>query len=292
MAQARNQMLEEVAKCCLHQGNYHFAAKKFTQAGNKVEAMRALLKSGDTPKIILFTNTARNKDIYRMAGNYLQTLSWHDDMDLMRSIESFYVKGNALESLSAFYKACADVEIDEYKDYEKGLNAYVEALNTINKKIAKDGGTDPRALSMQEELKEHIEKIQRFIKAKSLYASDPGECLRIVSALIEEPGIEDAVRRGDLYTILILHNAKRSNFKKAYQYVEECLGRKPRIDIRQYINAQILDEICDKTEHPRITIQKAVATADDSDNEVGVDFSHAMRRRMNSADNQSDEEGF
>uniref|UniRef100_A0AC35F4C3 Uncharacterized protein n=1 Tax=Panagrolaimus sp. PS1159 TaxID=55785 RepID=A0AC35F4C3_9BILA len=252
--------------------------------------MRALLKSGDTPKIILFTNTARNKDIYRMAGNYLQTLSWHDDMDLMRSIESFYVKADALDSLSAFYKACADVEIDEYKDYDKGLNAYIEALNTINKKIAKDGGTDPRALNMQEELKEHIEKIQRFIKAKSLYTSDPGECLRVVTALIEEPGIEDAVRRGDLYTILILHNAKRSNFKKAYQYIEECLGRKPRIDIRQYINAQILDEICDKTEHPRITIQKS--TTDDSDNEVGVEFSHAMRRRMNSTDNQSDDDAF
>lgn len=33
----RNNLLEEIAKCCLHQGNYHFAAKKFTQAGNKIE---------------------------------------------------------------------------------------------------------------------------------------------------------------------------------------------------------------------------------------------------------------
>uniref|UniRef100_A0AC35F1W5 Uncharacterized protein n=1 Tax=Panagrolaimus sp. PS1159 TaxID=55785 RepID=A0AC35F1W5_9BILA len=40
MTQSRNQMLEEVAKCCLHQGNYHFAAKKFTQAGNKIEPLR------------------------------------------------------------------------------------------------------------------------------------------------------------------------------------------------------------------------------------------------------------
>lgn len=138
-----------------------------TIADSWFQAMRALLKSGDTPKIILFTNTARNKDIYRMAGNYLQTLTWHDDMELMRNIEAFYVKGDALESLAAFYKACADVEIDEYKDYEKGLNAYMEALNTINKKITKDGGTtDARALNMQEELKDHIEKIKKFVRAK------------------------------------------------------------------------------------------------------------------------------
>lgn len=79
---------------------------------------------------------------------------------------------------------------------------------------------------------------------------------------------------------------------QAYQYVEECLARKPRIDIRQYLNAQILDEICDKTEHPRITVQSNKAPADDSDTEVGVDFSHALRRRMNSTENQSDDEGF
>ena len=176
--------------------------------------MRALLKSGDTAKIILFTNTARNKDIYRMAGNYLQTLSWRDDMELMRSIESFYVKADALDSLASFYKACADVEIDEYKDYEKGLNAIVEALNTISKKIKKENSENKNDLSFQEELKEQIKNIERFIKAKEAYAQDPGLCLKEIAALLETPGIEDSVRRGDLYAILVLHNAKRSNFKK------------------------------------------------------------------------------
>ena len=36
-ALSRNQLLEDIARCCLQQGNYHFAAKKFTQAGNKIE---------------------------------------------------------------------------------------------------------------------------------------------------------------------------------------------------------------------------------------------------------------
>lgn len=37
LAPDRKQLLEDIARCCLQQGNYHFAAKKFTQAGNKTE---------------------------------------------------------------------------------------------------------------------------------------------------------------------------------------------------------------------------------------------------------------
>lgn len=54
------------------QGAYHLATKKFTQAGNRVKAMRALLKSGDTEKIIFFAGVSRQKEIYVMAANYLQ----------------------------------------------------------------------------------------------------------------------------------------------------------------------------------------------------------------------------
>lgn len=73
--------------------------------------MRALLKSGDTSKIILFANTARNKDIYKLAGNYLQTLNWKENADLMHQIETFYQKSNSLDSLSGFYEACAQVTL-------------------------------------------------------------------------------------------------------------------------------------------------------------------------------------
>ena len=61
--------------------------------------MKSLIKSGDASKIILFANTARNqvdifvfhsfslnsqiKDIYRLAGNYLQTLNWKEDAELV-----------------------------------------------------------------------------------------------------------------------------------------------------------------------------------------------------------------
>jgi intraflagellar transport protein 140 len=46
----------------------------------------------------------------------------------MSTIISFYQKAKAWENLANFYDACAQVEIDEYRDYEKALGAMREAL--------------------------------------------------------------------------------------------------------------------------------------------------------------------
>ena len=74
-----------------------------------LQAMKALLKSGDTDKIIFFAGVSRQKEIYVMAANYLQSLDWRKDPDIMKNIISFYTKGRALDSLSSFYDACAQV---------------------------------------------------------------------------------------------------------------------------------------------------------------------------------------
>ena len=36
----RMKILEAIAEVCMHQGQYHLATKKFTQAGNKMKASR------------------------------------------------------------------------------------------------------------------------------------------------------------------------------------------------------------------------------------------------------------
>ena len=106
---ARQVLLAKVAKCCKRQGNYHLACKKYTQAGDKLKAMKCLLKSGDTEKITFFAGVSRTKEIYILAANYLQTLDWHSDPEIMRNIVSFYTKAKAQEQLVSFYDACAQV---------------------------------------------------------------------------------------------------------------------------------------------------------------------------------------
>ena len=51
----------------------------------------------------------------------------------MKTIISFYSKAKAYESLATFYDACAQVEIDEYRDYEKALGAMKEAKRQLDK---------------------------------------------------------------------------------------------------------------------------------------------------------------
>lgn len=77
--------------------------------------MRALLKSGDTEKIVFFAGVSRQKEIYIMAANYLQSLDWRKDPEIMKSIISFYTKGRALDLLAGFYDACAQVPTPHFQ---------------------------------------------------------------------------------------------------------------------------------------------------------------------------------
>ncbi len=71
--------------------------------------MKALLKSGDTEKIVFFAGVSRQREIYVMAANYLQSLDWRKDPEIMKNIIGFYTKGRALDLLAGFYDACAQV---------------------------------------------------------------------------------------------------------------------------------------------------------------------------------------
>ena len=79
-----------------------------------MKAMKALLKSGDTEKIIFFANVSRQKEMYVMAANYLQSLDWRLKPDLLKNIINFYTKGRAPHLLANFYIACAQVIVFVY----------------------------------------------------------------------------------------------------------------------------------------------------------------------------------
>lgn len=72
--------------------------------------MRALLKSGDTEKIVFFANVSRQKELFIMAANYLQSLDWRKNPDILKTIIGFYTKGRAPDLLAGFYEACAQVK--------------------------------------------------------------------------------------------------------------------------------------------------------------------------------------
>lgn len=95
-----------------------------------LQAMKVLLKSGDTEKIIFFAGVARQKEIYIMAANYLQSTDWSRDPVVMRHIVSFYKKGNAIESLCNFYISCAQVLARNYRQVVIIRQFYSTAYNS------------------------------------------------------------------------------------------------------------------------------------------------------------------
>ena len=54
--------------------NYEIASKMYIQLGERTKAMKALIKLGDSEKVIAFANNARMAEIYILAGNFLQSV--------------------------------------------------------------------------------------------------------------------------------------------------------------------------------------------------------------------------
>ncbi|XP_075623347.1 intraflagellar transport protein 140 homolog isoform X2 [Balearica regulorum gibbericeps] len=238
--ESRRELLEQIADCCMRQGNYHMATKKYTQAGNKLKAMRALLKSGDTEKIVFFAGVSRQREIYIMAANYLQSLDWRKDPEIIKNIISFYTKGRALDLLAGFYDACAQVEIDEYQNYEKAQGALTEAYKCLSKAKTKSPLEQEGKLA---QLQSKMTLIKRFIHARRVYAEDPKEAVRQCELLLAEQDFDNAIRHGDVLGFLVQHYVQSEEFHMAYRYLEEMQKRIPAMNLTYYVTQQTIEAV-------------------------------------------------
>lgn len=98
-----------------------------------------------------------------MAANYLQSLDWRKDPEIMKHIINFYTKAKSMESLASFYEACAQVEIDEFQDYEKAMAALHEAYTCLTRGRVEDS---VKAEEMLNSLKAKLTVTKKFLEAK------------------------------------------------------------------------------------------------------------------------------
>ncbi|KAG7165048.1 Intraflagellar transport protein 140-like [Homarus americanus] len=234
---ARNQILEKVAECAYAQDNYKLATKKFTQAGNKVKAMKCLLKSGDTERIVYFANVCRQREIYIMAANYLQSLDWRKEPDIMRNIIQFYSRAKATALLAGFYDSCAQVEIDEFQNYEKAAGALNEGYKALMT------SSDPQAQERVPAFQYKLEKVKQFLGIKRMFATDGDSAIQELQELLADPNIEVAVRQGDIYAVIVEYYASNNNFKSALGALQEMKSKLPKANPNYYVEAQTLQAI-------------------------------------------------
>ncbi|XP_012255289.2 intraflagellar transport protein 140 homolog [Athalia rosae] len=240
----RTSTLEKIGEIAFSQGNYHLATKKFTQAGNKVRAMKALLKSGDTEKICFFAQVSRQREIYIMAGNYLQSLDWQNQPEVLKNIINFYSKGKAMDLLANFYVACAQVEIDEFQNYEKAFDALNQASRCLSKVTTpRDRNLHKRANDM---VNNRMATIERYLNIKKLFEhGETDAAVSQVRQLMDSQGteLEQSVRRGDLFATLTQHYANIGETEKARGTIEELKRLVPGINLSYYYNVNLLEAL-------------------------------------------------
>lgn len=269
----RTDLLMKLAKACRQQGLYHLATKKYTQAGDKLKAMKCLLKSGDTEKVIFFAGVSRNKDIYILGANYLQTLDWHENPDILKSIISFYSKAKSFERLCTFYESFAQFEIDEHGDYEKAMYALREAVKYISKSKM-DSKEDTIAA-----LQERIQLLDQFVVAKGYRTTDPSEMIKEVHQLLDHPHVSTALRVGDAYALLIDYYYSEENMEQAYRLIQKMKDQK--IVLKPYIPNDMLVAIHKRIGEPMPGSSPKSARQSDSD-EIDEDFDEEIEEEEDS----------
>uniref|UniRef100_A0A182QMN5 Uncharacterized protein n=1 Tax=Anopheles farauti TaxID=69004 RepID=A0A182QMN5_9DIPT len=225
------------------QGDYHAATKKFTQAGDRVRAMKSLLKSGDTDKIIFFAGMSRQREVYVMAANYLQALNWQNDAKILKNIVTFYTKGQAYSQLANFYANCAQAEIDEFRDYDKALNALQEAVKSLSRAVP---GSQPAALDA---LQLAMAEVRRVIELQD--ATERREYTNVIKLikvrLEERQEPAPPVRTWDLLALLVECLVATGQHSEALYYVRELAQRKPDWYHQELLDKTVLDRLVAET---------------------------------------------
>ncbi|KAG5865437.1 hypothetical protein JTB14_033441 [Gonioctena quinquepunctata] len=207
--------------------------------------MKALLKSGDTEKVIFFAGVSRQREIYIMAANYLQTIDWKNQPEVLRNIINFYSKGKALDLLANFYVACAKVEIDEFQNYEKAFGALTEALKCLQRISSPK---DPKQIQRASEIvQQRLAMVKKFVDIRRLFERGDGktgitQCRQLLMSVDES---ESFIRRGDIYALMIQHHVKSGNFSEAKQLCSELRQELGKINmpVTYYLNGNIVEEI-------------------------------------------------
>ncbi|XP_038211923.1 intraflagellar transport protein 140 homolog [Zerene cesonia] len=213
----RDVLLRRLADVLGARGLYHQAAKRLANIGDKAGAMRWLIRSGDAERIATFAAASRDRTAQLMAADYLRRRAqWRTRPDLTRHILHFYTKAKAYGKLASFYAECAKMEIDEYENFEKGLDALKEATRCIAK------STDPEMNAQLIALQEQSALVKRFIDVKkTLQGSDINEGVtsgqQLIRAVSGRPGL---INQEKILKMLLLHAPSHPEVERLEQQLK------------------------------------------------------------------------
>ena len=118
-------------------------------------------------------------------------------------------------------------------------------------------------------MRKRVNIIEKFVQAReALNANDSATAMTICDQLVDMPGVEEAIRLGDVFAQLIEHYYYKNSFQDAYKYLEKM--KKKNIIVTPYLDPQIVDDIYKEV---GVTVPKArVADDDGIDEDIREEF--------------------
>jgi intraflagellar transport protein 140 len=178
---------------------------------------------------------SRQREVYISAANFLQTLSWRTQPELLTHILAFYTKAGASDSLAAFFLGCAHTELLQFKAYAKALQvrevqraramqrrhatptrhcrtappcmppARVQAMHEAAKHLAKSRAADAQAQLAA--LQGACGRVERFVRAQQgLLGADPATAVLLCQQLLAELAQQAQQQVGRLGPSLCCHH--------------------------------------------------------------------------------------
>lgn len=232
----RKGLLLALAEAAERGGEWTAAAKQYTQAGERKLAMRALIRSGDTERIIFFANVSRSREMFVLAANYLQGQDWAGKPEIMKAIVTFYSKAKAHRHLASFFESCASMEMDNFRNYEKAAGALREAL-----KYAARISSEDEQERMTSSLQARASVVDTFVQARAMAGQSPDEMVRLCESLITRPGAASHIRLGDVYALLVNYFAHVQDWTRAYSYIRGM--QEQGIVLRDFVDMGLVERV-------------------------------------------------
>ena len=74
-------------------------------------------------------------------------------------------------------------------------------------------------------MRKRVTVIEKFVQAReSMISKDSTSAMTICDQLVDTPGVEEAIRLGDVFAQLLKHYFYKNNFQNAYKYLENIIS--------------------------------------------------------------------
>lgn len=212
------EVLTAFAQMCERQGENSVAASLYVKLRDLISAVKCLARAGDTHKVVKFAKTARNREVYILAANYLQTLDAYGSDTIFDLIVMFLTKANALEMLARFYDAIARQCAEEHQEYERAFELLKKSVETLIS--APDSSKKDAMLNV---FRERTRTMAMYIESTKIVEENPQQALAICATLLKTPNIEQLLKLDDVYIVMIEAFVAKGSMKNAFKLLDDMV---------------------------------------------------------------------